>query len=89
METPSPARISQMICGYWISQAIYVAAKLGLSPVDTPTTGQLVEPLPTVSDAVISSGDHQIGVGFKVIDPQSGGGEDEARLMQCEVSTLS
>ncbi len=32
MSNPNPAlQLSQMICGYWVSQAVYVAAKLGLA----------------------------------------------------------
>src|SRR5262249_55124424 len=32
METPSPQqRIAQMLTSYWVSQALYVAAKLGLA----------------------------------------------------------
>lgn len=41
MDTPSPQQqIAQMLTGYWISQAVYVAAKLGLADLlkDGPRT---------------------------------------------------
>ncbi len=41
MEKPSPQeQISRMLTGYWISQALYVAAKLGLADLlkDGPRT---------------------------------------------------
>ncbi len=47
METPSPQQqISQMLTGYWVSQALYVAAKLGLPDLleDGPRTAADLAP---------------------------------------------
>src|SRR5215831_7073817 len=36
MDTPSPQQqVSQMVTGYWLSQMLYVAAKLGLADLVT------------------------------------------------------
>jgi len=47
METPSPQQqIGRMLSGYWISQAVYVAAKLGLADLltDGPRTADELAP---------------------------------------------